>query len=141
MRLIVTILWLLATLCWLPWLFLLGRLIVDLASGTHWSQSYYVDYVIGGVWPTYGILAPWSIVSVWPLGALAGMALSAAGWRIYWREQDCILTRPAWLVGLSIAIPAIAPLIMLADARRRHLNQNVELDRHILDAQQRIKSK
>lgn len=138
MRLIVTLMWCLAAICWLPWAALAVRLAVDLLQGTPWEQSYFVKPVLVALWPKAGWLQPWSITSVWPLAALAGMALSAAGWRIYWIEQQGVLTRGAFIVALSIIIPALAPLVMLADARRRHSRHEAELEAEVADARQRV---
>lgn len=137
MRLIITILWCVATVCWLPWFALLVRLLVDLGSGRSWDQTYFTVPALIGIWPKYGWL-DWRIVSLWPLAALAGMALSAIGWRLYWREQDGLLTRPAWLVTCSIVVPPLAPLVMLADARRRHLARNAALEEAVSDARERL---
>ena len=78
-RLIVTLLWCLAAICWLPWAALAVRLGIDLLLGTPWEQSYFVKPVLVALWPKAGLLGPWGIVSVWPLGALAGVTLSAVG--------------------------------------------------------------
>jgi len=147
MRLIVTVLWLIAALCWLPWFALVIALLVDIISGTPWDQSNYLQTALMGIWPQLGmeITSPltwlrWRIVSVYPVAAFIGVALSAVGWRIYWREQDGILTRSAWLVGLSIAVPVVAPFLMWGDARRRYLNREVILETEVLDARERLET-
>lgn len=140
MRLIVTLIWCLGAICWLPWAALAVRLAVDLLQGTPWEQSYFVKPVLVALWPKAGLLQPWSITSVWPLAALTGVALSAVGWRIYWVEQQGVLTRPAAVVALSVVIPALAPLVMLADARRRHARREAELDGEVVDARRRLEA-
>ena len=137
MRLVITIIWCLAALCWLPWALIFLRWLIDLALGASIAGSYFTRPALLGIWPVYGWLRPWAIVSVWPLCALLGMALSAVGWRIYWREQDGRLTRPASLVALSIILPPIAPLIMYQDARRRYAQREADLEGAVEDARER----
>lgn len=144
MRLIVTILWLIAALCWLPWFAMVLALLVDIARGTPWDYSNYVPNALMGIWPQIGLnlLAPttwlrWQIISVYPVCAFVAVLLSAGGWRIYWREQDGVLTRPAWLVGLSIAVPVVAPFLMWGDARRRYLGKEAELETAVQEARRR----
>jgi hypothetical protein len=141
MRLAVTTSWILAAVCWLPWALITLRLAVDLALGTGWNESPYVSPALIGLWPgpAFRWWPPagwiyWQVVSVWPLSALAGCALSAIGWRLYWLEQYGILTRPAWQVALSISVPPIAPFIMLGDARRRHREREAELELQVRQA-------
>ena len=138
MRLIVTILWCLAALIWLPWALMFLRLVYDLATGTPWAQSFYVAPVFVGIWPVHGLFHPWSVVSMWPLACLAGMALSALGWRIYWFDLDGILTRPPFIVFLSIVLPVLAPFIMYGDARRRYLEQEMALDDSMNEALEQV---
>lgn len=142
MRLLVTGLWILGALCWLPWFALALRFLLGLALG---DQADYFGVAFMGIWPGLNMglwplsrLLLWRIVSWYPICAWLGMALAAVGWRIYWREQDGILTRPAWLVGLSIIVPPVAPFIMWADARRRHNNKEAELEYEVRDARDRI---
>jgi len=141
-RLLVTSLWILAAVCWLPWLALALRFAVGLALG---DQADYFPLAFMGVWPGLNMglwpvsrLLLWRIVSWYPICACLGMALAAVGWRVYWREQDGILTRPAWLVALSIIVPPVAPFVMWADARRRYLQKEAELDNEVRDARDRI---
>ena len=138
MRLIVTILWCLAALLWLPWALMFLRLIFDLATGTAWGQSFYVAPVFIGIWPVHGLFRPWEIVSWWPLSSLTGMLLSAAGWRIYWFDQDGIMTRPPTVIFLSIVLPVLAPFIMYGDARRRYIERELELDGSVNEAVEQL---
>ena len=147
MRLIVTILWIVAAVCWLPWFALAIRLIVDIAAGTPWDYSNFVRPALMGIWPDIGLglwplerLARWRIVSLYPVSAFIGVVLVAAGWRVYWREQDGLLTRPAWLVTLSILVPPLAPLLMWGDARRRHLARETQLEADVREARERIRT-
>ncbi len=147
MRLLVTILWVLAAVCWLPWFLIVLRLLADTALGTPIDQSRFLVPALQGVWPAigWGWWPPmrwlqWQIVSMWPVSAFFGIAICAAGWRIYWREQDGILTRPAWLVGLSIVAPILAPFIMYGDSRRRHLARESFLEAEVVDARERLES-
>lgn len=137
MRLIVTIVWCLAALLWLPWALFALRWLIDIALGAQWDQSNYFIPVCMGLWPRYGWLRPWGIVSWWPVLAFCAALLTAAGWRFYWLEQDGVLTRPGWLVGLSIIVPPIAPFLMLGDARRRYEQHEAELEAQVQDAQER----
>lgn len=143
-RLFVTLLWLIAAVCWLPWFTMVLALLIDIARGTPWDYSNFVPHALMGFWPLVGmdLLTPttwlrWQIVSVYPICAFIGVALSAAGWRLYWREQDGLLTRPAWLVGWSIAAPVVAPFLMWGDARQRHQAKELELETEVLSARQR----
>ncbi|HES58055.1 MAG TPA: hypothetical protein ENO21_01340 [Firmicutes bacterium] len=145
MRLAVTIIWLVAALCWLPWALILLRFILDLALGTSWGESVYLQPALIGLWPgaAFSWWPPsgwiyWRVVSVWPLAALAGCALSAFGWRVYWQEQYGVLTRPAWLVTLSIIAPILAPFIMWGDARRRHWEREARLERNVREAREKV---
>ena len=141
MRLVVTLLWCIAAVIWLPWALFKLRWLIDIAQGTPWDRSVYFPYVFMGLWPRYGWLRAWGVVSWWPVGALCGIALSAAGWRLYWLDQEGILTRPGWSVGLSIAVPPLAPFIMWADARRRHMQREALLESEVDDARARLGSK
>lgn len=136
MRLIVTIAWCLAALLWTPWLLLLVRLAVDLALGTPLSQSSFTAPVLMGLWPGYSWLS-WRIVSWYPVSAVLGMVIAALGWRLYWWAEDYSLTRPVWLVVLSICCPLLCPFIMWRDARRRHLERQASLETAVDDARQR----
>jgi len=134
--------WILAAVCWLPWFAMLVRYLAGIALG---DQAEYFRLVFMGVWPGLNMglwplerLFYWQIVSWYPVSAVIGMALSAIGWRIYWREQDGILTRPAGLVVLSILVPLVAPFLMWGDARRRHRTKEAELDVNVVDARDRI---
>jgi hypothetical protein len=138
MRLLITLLWCLAALLWLPWALMALRWLIDIALGATWDRSGYFTHVVMGLWPRYGWLRPWAVVSWWPVLATAAVALSAAGWRLYWVEQSGILTRPGWLVGLSIAVPPLAPCLMYGDARRRFLEREAALQEQVLDATDRL---
>jgi hypothetical protein len=117
-RLLITAMWILGAILWLPWFALVIRLLVDVAGGTPLLQSDFINPALVGPWPTLG-WGVWQVVSWYPVSAVLGMALVAVGWRIYWREQDFRLTRSPGIVALSIALPVVAPFIMLGDARRR----------------------
>jgi len=141
----VTILWLLAALLWLPWFALVIRLAVDVMLGTSWEYSKFLQPAMMGIWPQVGMglwplerLFRWQIESVYPVAAFFGAAISAIGWRVYWREQDFRLTRAPWLVGLSIAMPLLAPFIMWSDARKRYLRIEHVLEADVVDARQRL---
>jgi hypothetical protein len=135
-RLIVTITWCLAALLWTPWALIALRLLVELALGTPFSQSAYVAPALMGLWPSYSWWS-WHVVSWYPICALLGIGLSAAGWRLYWWNEDGISTRPAQVVALSILCPLLAPCIMWRDARARHQARQAGLQAAVADAQQR----
>lgn len=135
-RLVVTILWCLAALLWLPWALLAVRLIIDLALGTPWNESGFVQPVLMGLWPRYGWL-DWRIASWFPIAALLGMGLSYAGWRLYWWNEDGISTRPPLTVALSIIFPVAAPFVMWRDAVNRHRGREAALASAVDDARQR----
>jgi hypothetical protein len=135
----------LAALLWLPWFALMIRLAVDVMLGTPWEYSKFLQPALIGIWPQVGLglwplerLFRWQIVSVYPVAAFFGAAISALGWRIYWREQDFRLTRAPWLVGFSIAVPPLAPFIMWSDARKRYLRIEHVLEADVVDARQRL---
>ena len=113
MRLIVTILWSIAALCWLPWAVMLVRLLVDLALGTPPLESGYLPLVVQGLWPRWQIIGPWYIHSWFPVCAFLGSALVASGWRIYWVNEYYRLTRPIPKVILSILVPPYAVFLMV----------------------------
>jgi hypothetical protein len=136
-RLLATILWCLAALCWLPWALLVVRLSIDVALGTPLSASPYLWPAFVGFWPLHGWL-DWGVVSWWPLAALAGVGLSALGWRLYWLDQDGVMTRPPHVVVLSILVPLLAPFIMYGDARRRYSDKEAELEAEAQDARERL---
>jgi MFS family permease len=138
-RLFIAILWLLSSVMWLPWFALLIRLLVDVAMGASFTGSDYFVPTLMGPWPLRGWLAPWQVVSWYPVSAVTAMALTAFGWRLYWREQDFRLTRPVGLVVFSILVPPIAPLLLLGDVKRRFRIVNSELDGEVEDARQRIR--
>ena len=117
--------------------FLIGLMLGDYAD--------YFPFAFMGVWPGLNLglwpldrLLNWRIVSWYPVSAWIGIILVASGWRVYWREQDGILTRPGWLVALSIVAPVLAPFIMWGDARRRHKRKENELEYNVDDARDRI---
>lgn len=143
MRLLITLVWCVAALCWLPWFAVLLRLLLALMGWGDW-QDYLRPALVGlypaigfGWWPPTRWLA-WSLASLYPVAALIGIALSALGWRVYRWEQDGILSRPGWLVGLSIIVPPLAPLIMWADARRRYRLKEADLQGEVDDARARL---
>jgi hypothetical protein len=136
--LIVTIMWCLAALLWLPWALFAVRWGVDIAQGTPWDQSAYFQPVCMGIWPVHGWLRPWGIASWWPVLAFSAALTTAGGWRIYWLEQQGILSRPGWVVALSILLPPVSPFIMYCDARKRFAEREVELEAGVLDARHRI---
>lgn len=137
MRLIVTIVWCLAALLWLPWALLVVRWGVDLALGVAPAASAYFKPALLGIWPVHGWLS-WGIVSWWPLGAATAMALSALGWRLYWLDLDGLLPRPPRVVLVSILIPLLAPFLMYGDARRRHAGKQAELSAEVEDTLARL---
>lgn len=144
-RLIVTIIWIIAAVCWLPWFLLVLRLVTDVAMGTPLTYSRFLVPTLQGLWPgiNWSWWPParwldWQIVSMWPVAAFLGVCLSAGGWRVYWLEQDGILTRPGWLVALSIIAPPLAPFIMYGDSRRRHLAKESYLEAEVQDAKARL---
>jgi len=145
MRLIITILWILAAVCWTPWLLLVLRLAVDLAMGVGWDASLYVKPALGilapapslGLWPPWRWFS-WYVISVWPWGALLGVLLSAAGWRLYWFEQEGRLTRSAGIVALTIIAPLFAPFVMWTDSKHRHVEKEQRLEHEVQDARQRL---
>jgi hypothetical protein len=133
-RLIVTILWCLAALLWLPWALLILRLLIELASGTPWNASFYLKPALVICWPVHGIFGPWQLVSLWPVAALCACGMSALGWRLYWLDQDGIMPRSARMVGWSIVVPLLAPFIMYHDAKRRHIEREYELESAVEEA-------
>ena len=140
-----TVLWCLGALCWLPWLALAVRLLIAFIPGLGGNWEEFVKPALVGVYPGIGFgwwpparWLVWTVVSFYPVMALVGMLLCAAGWRVYWLEQSGVLTRPAWLVALSVIVPPIAPFIMWADAWRRHLNRERELQTEVEDARGRL---
>lgn len=141
MRLIVTILWSIAALCWVPWLLVLLRLLVDLASGTPPLESGYLPLVVQGLWPRWQVLGPWYIHSWFPVSAFLGCALSAVGWRVYWVSEGYRLTRPLAKVVLSILVPPYAVFLMYDDAVRRHNARETELAHESEDARLRLESR
>jgi hypothetical protein len=135
-RLIVTITWCVAALLWTPWALLLLRLIMDLALGASLSSSNYTVPALQGIWPGYSWLS-WRIVSWYPVCACLGMALTAAGWRLYWWSEGYRLTRSMSVVAGSILCPLFAPFIMWRDAVARHRQRQAELAAAVNDVLQR----
>ncbi|MEZ5338124.1 MAG: hypothetical protein R3F46_07630 [bacterium] len=138
MRLIVTILWSIAALCWLPWAMMLVRLILDLALGTPPLESGYLPLVLQGLWPRWQILGPWYVHSWFPVCAFLGSVLVTAGWRIYWVNEYYRLTRPLPRVILSILVPPYAVFLMYDDALRRHNELETDLAHESEDARLRL---
>jgi hypothetical protein len=147
-------LWLLAALLWLPWALLALRLGLDLAlAATPWGHSLAHSPFAGPVldalivqfrWPEW---RHWHLAggyfiarvgSVYPWCALFACGLTAAGWRLYWLNEDGLLSAGPGLVAASIAVPPIAPFIMYRDARRRFLRAERQLAADRLDAQRRL---
>ena len=135
-RLIVTITWLLAALLWAPWALVALRLVIDLALGTPLSQSLYTAPALMGIWPGYSWLS-WRIVSWYPICAVLGMALCAAGWRLYWWNEDYRLTQSPLVVAVSVLLPVLAPFIMWRDAVARHRARQAGLHAAAADALRR----
>ena len=140
MRLIVSILWGIAAICWLPWSFVLIRLLVDLGMGTAFGESKFLPLLIQGLWPRWQLLGPWYIHSWFPVCAFLGCLLTAIGWRIYWVNEGYRLTRPLARVILSILIPPYACWLMYSDAVRRHYQHETELMHEAEDAAMRIEA-
>ncbi len=138
-RLIITIAWCLAALMWTPWALLLVRLLIDLALGTPLSQSDFTAPVLLGIWPGYSWLS-WRIVSWYPVSAVLGMIIAALGWRLYWWNENYALSRPGWVVVLSICCPVLCPFIMWRDARRRYFKRQTSLECAVDDARERLQS-
>ncbi len=138
MRLIVTILWGIAALCWLPWSFLLIRFLVDIAMGTPLMESSYLPLLVQGLWPRWQVLGVWYIHSWFPVSAFIGSALTALGWRIYWVSEGYRLTRPVAQIVFSILVPPYAVYLMFDDSRRRHNEREMELAHESEDAKMRI---
>lgn len=138
MRLIVTILWSIAALCWLPWAFVLLRLLVDIATGTALMESRFLPFLVQGLWPRWQILGPWYIHSWFPVSAFLGCAMTAVGWRIYWVNEGYRLTRPVARVVISILVPPYAVWLMYDDSRIRHISHEEELQQETEDARLRI---
>jgi hypothetical protein len=141
MRFIVTILWGIAALCWLPWSLVLIRLLVDIGLGQAPLDSQYLPLVVQGLWPRWQILGIWYVHSWFPVCAFLGMALTATGWRLYWINEGERLTRPVPQVVLSILVPPYALYLMFDDARRRHNARELELANEAEDAVLRISLK
>lgn len=154
MRLIVTALWIFAALLWLPWAVLALRLGLDLALaatpyGHSWDLSPYVGPVLNGLylhwrWPQWDGFVPHggyfaaSLGSLYPWSALAGCALAALGWRLYWLGEEARLRHGAVPIGLSIACPPLAVWLMYGDARRRYFAAERQLAADRLDAMHRL---
>jgi hypothetical protein len=135
-RLIVTIVWCLAALLWAPWALVALRLLIDLALGVPLTHSAYTAPALMGVWPGYSWLS-WRIVSWYPISAVLGMGLCAAGWRVYWWFEEGVLARPARVVLLSILVPVLTPFIMWRDALARHRARQALLHDAVADAAHR----
>ena len=141
MRLVVTLLWIIAALCWLPWACVLLRLMLDVGLGTPLQESNYLPFVVQGLWPRWQILGVWYIHSWFPVCAFLACALTALGWRLYWINEGERLTRPLFRVGLSILVPPYAVYLMFDDARRRHNAREMELAHEAEDAAVRLSLK
>ena len=66
MRLIVTIIWSIGAICWIPWFLVFIRLLVDIASGIAPDASPFLPLLLKGLWPRWQILGPWYINSWYP---------------------------------------------------------------------------
>ena len=137
MRLAAAILWGLASLMWLPWAAVAVRFVVDLASGTPFSRSQFLNSALAPVWPRTSWL-DWHIVSWVPLFALAAFGLAYAGWRLFWWERDWQRGYSGWLVSLSILVPPVALILLYRDARRRFRQRNAELQAAADEARERL---
>ncbi|MDQ3023990.1 MAG: hypothetical protein M3R04_06370, partial [bacterium] len=131
--LFVAILWSLCTLMWLPWFAVLVRFIVDLISGTPWSNSEYLGSALIAVWPERGWLS-WEVVSYSPLLGVLAMLLTYLGWRIFWWERDWRPSYPATTVAAGVLIPPLSLLLLYLDARRRFRERNVSLQQAVDEA-------
>ena len=137
MRLLVAILWSLATLLWLPWFAVLVRFLIDLALGVPPAQSAYLNPALIWVWPVRGWTA-WGVVSWLPLMGLLAMALAYVGWRFFWWADDWRVTYRTPSVALSTLIPPLALTLLYRDARRRFRERNADLERATVDAIERL---
>jgi hypothetical protein len=154
MRLATTIFWLIGTLLWLPWALLVLRLALDLALlatpwGHSWNNSAYAGPVADMLlvqfrWPD---LVGWHLAggyfiarvgSLYPWCALAGCALTALGWRLYWINEEGLLNYGPGAIAASILLPPLAPLMMYRDARRRYFQSEAQLAAARVDAQRRM---
>jgi len=130
--------WSLAALMWVPWFAILVTLVIDsLLHGDFLGSIYFVPALVG-ISPQFHWLGPWVIHSWWVIGAVVSCGLVAAGWRIYWFDQDGILTRSRKVIVLTIIIPALAPLVMYKDAVRRHTRAETKLEADVDEARQRL---
>jgi hypothetical protein len=132
-RLAVTVVWSVAALCWLPWFALLMAFAVEQATGVGLARSRYFETVFIGLWPVHGWLI-WGVVSMYPVAAFCGMALTAIGWRLYWLSEQSVLWHGAGGILLSILMPPLALIFMYRDAKRRHRESNRELKTKLLDS-------
>jgi hypothetical protein len=137
MRLAVAILWSLATLMWLPWFAVLVRFIVDLASGTPFAVSEYLNPALIGIWPVRG-WASWGIVSWVPILGASSMLMTYIGWRFFWWWDDWKVSYPTLPVVLSVLIPPLALILLYRDARRRFAQRNAELQQAVDDARESL---
>jgi len=126
MRLLTAFLWSAATLMWIPWFAVLVRFMVDLANGTAWADSQYLNPALIFVWPLRGWLH-WGIVSWVPLVGVLAMLVVYIGWRFFWWEQDWRSSYSTSTVALSILVPPLALILLYRDARRRFTLRNAEL--------------
>lgn len=154
MRLITTALWLLASLLWLPWALLALRLLLDLALfatpyGHSWSSSPYLApvceaLIIAFRWPQWDGLRPYGGYLVLRAGsvfvwcALAGCALGALGWRLYWLAEEGRLRHGSLPIVISSLCPPLAVWLMYGDARRRYYAAERKLAADRIDAQHRL---
>lgn len=137
MRVAPIVLWILASILWLPWALLLVRLLADLALGTAASQSPYLAPALQPIAPSYGWRG-WHITSGFPILALLAFGLSATAWRIQWLLRDGLLRRTAFQRGASILVPPLALLFAWRDARAEHLEHNAELQADAEEASDRL---
>lgn len=137
MRIAPLVLWVLASLCWLPWALLLVRLGADLAQGVPAASSGAYEPVLVPIAPSFG-WSGWHIVSAYPIAALVSFGLSALGWRLSWIIRDGILRRNGFQIGLSILVPPIALFFAWLDARAEHQQCNALLRAGAEEAAQRL---
>jgi hypothetical protein len=159
MRLIVTLLWLLAGMLWLPWALLALRLLLDLLLGvtpglTHlghaWAASPYSPPVVDLLILNYRLphfdehkhfIHGWFTArmgSMYAWAALAGCALTAAGWRLYWIGEEGLLRHGARAIAASVLVPPLASVLMYRDAQLRYRAAEAELAGARQDALRRL---
>jgi len=146
--------WLLAAVLWLPWALLALRLGLDLALvATPWGHTFAHSPYAGAVFDALLVQFRWPewyhwhlaggffnarIGSLYPWCALAGCVLTALGWRLYWINEEGLLSASRGQIAASIILPPLASFIMYRDARQRYLRAERQLAADRLDAQRRL---